>query len=90
MPADSNNRTLVLSVVAVDLVGYSRKSVAEQMSLKETFNRVLLESSSYYLLGVVPHDLSRDGRLHELKVKLNRRGVTVRSRQWVVVPQKER
>ena len=44
MPADSNNRTLVLSVVAVDLVGYSRKSVAEQMSLKETFNRVLLEA----------------------------------------------
>ncbi|MEP7154761.1 MAG: TonB family protein [Betaproteobacteria bacterium] len=44
MAADSPNRTLVLSVVAVDLVGYSRKSVAEQMSLKEDFNRVLLEA----------------------------------------------
>ena len=46
MPADTSNRTLVLSVVAVDLVGYSRKSVAEQMSLKEHFNQVLLQAIS--------------------------------------------
>lgn len=44
MPADSANRTLVLSVVAVDLVGYSRKPVAEQMSLKDKFNQLLLEA----------------------------------------------
>jgi TonB family protein len=46
MSADTSSRTLVLSVVAVDLVGYSRKSVAEQMSLKDNFNRVLLEAIS--------------------------------------------
>ncbi len=44
MPSDTLSRTLVLSVVAVDLVGYSRKSVAEQMSLKEEFNNVLLQA----------------------------------------------
>lgn len=44
MPSDTLSRTLVLSVVAVDLVGYSRKSVAEQMSLKEQFNNVLLQA----------------------------------------------
>ncbi len=44
MTADATNRTLVLSVVAVDLVGYSRKSVAEQMALKDNFNQVLLEA----------------------------------------------
>lgn len=44
MTADTSNRTLVLSVVAVDLVGYSRKSVAEQMALKDNFNQVLLEA----------------------------------------------
>ena len=44
MPSDSVNRTLVLSVVAVDLVGYSRKSVAEQMSLKDGFNQALLQA----------------------------------------------
>ena len=44
MPADASNRTLVLSVVAVDLVAYSQKSVAEQMSLKDHFNQVLLQA----------------------------------------------
>ncbi len=44
MAADSASRTLVLSVVSVDLVGYSRKSVAEQMSLKDNFNQLLLEA----------------------------------------------
>ncbi len=44
MPSDPANRTLVLSVVAVDLVGYSRKSVAEQMSLKDGFNHLLLQA----------------------------------------------
>jgi len=44
MPSDALSRTLVLSVVAVDLVGYSRKSVAEQMSLKDQFNKFLLQA----------------------------------------------
>lgn len=44
MSADSSHRTLVLSVVAVDLVCYSQKSVAEQMSLKDHFNQVLLQA----------------------------------------------
>ena len=44
MPADSANRTLVLSVVAIDMVGYSRVSVAEQMSLKDNFNQALVRA----------------------------------------------
>ncbi len=44
MATDSSNRTLVLSVVAVDLVCYSQKSVAEQLSLKDHFNQVLLRA----------------------------------------------
>ena len=42
MAAEPSSRTLVLSVVAVDLVGYSRESVADQMALKRNFNQVLL------------------------------------------------
>ena len=53
-------------------------------------DRVLRESSGYYLLGVQPEDVDRDGKPRELKVKVNRRGVTVRSRQWVLVPARER
>ena len=49
-------------------------------------DRVLLETSSHYLLGVEPTDADR-GRLRELRVKVtNTPNVTVRSRLWVAVP----
>jgi VWFA-related protein len=50
------------------------------------FDRVLRETSAYYLLGVEPEDADRDGVPHELKVKVDQRGLTVRNRQWVVIP----
>jgi VWFA-related protein len=52
------------------------------------FDRVLRETSGHYLLGVEPAAADRDGQPRQLKVKVNRRGVSVRSRQWVVVPAK--
>lgn len=41
---DQANRTFICSVVFVDLVGYSKKSVAEQISVKERFQTLLAES----------------------------------------------
>lgn len=41
---DQANRTFICSVVFVDLVGYSKKSVAEQISLKERFQSLLADS----------------------------------------------
>jgi VWFA-related protein len=52
------------------------------------FDRVLRESAAYYLLGVEPAEADRDGQPRQLKVKVDRSGVTVRSRQWVVVPRR--
>jgi VWFA-related protein len=52
------------------------------------FDRVLRETSAYYLLGVEPTDADRDGRTRELKVKVNAPNVTVRSRSWVALPKK--
>jgi VWFA-related protein len=54
------------------------------------FDRVLMETSAYYLLGVEPADADRTGEPRKLSVKVDRRGLTVRSRQWVVVPPKTR
>lgn len=48
------------------------------------WDRVLLETSGYYLLGVEPQGIDRDGRVHQLLVRVAN-GVTVRSRRWVVV-----
>jgi VWFA-related protein len=50
------------------------------------FERVLRETSMVYLIGVEPDSRDRDGEPHRLQVKVNRRGATVRARQYVVVP----
>ena len=41
---ESPGRTLVTSVLFLDIVGYSKKSVAEQMSVKQAFNDSLAKS----------------------------------------------
>ena len=52
--------------------------------------RVLRETSAYYLLGVEPGTAERDGKAHRLRVKISQKGATVRSRQWVVLPKARR
>jgi len=39
--ADNTNRTLVCSVLFIDIVGYSKKGVGDQVRLKQSFNAVL-------------------------------------------------
>jgi hypothetical protein len=39
--AETTGRTLVTSILFLDIVGYSKKSVAEQMSIKQVFNDAL-------------------------------------------------
>jgi class 3 adenylate cyclase len=39
--ADNTNRTLVCSVLFIDIVGYSKKGVGEQVKVKQLFNNIL-------------------------------------------------
>jgi len=50
------------------------------------FSRVLKETSAYYLLGVQPEAVDRDGRVHFIKVKADAKNATVRARQQVTIP----
>jgi VWFA-related protein len=50
--------------------------------------RVLRETSSHYLIGVEPLPSERDGRPRALEVGVALENVTVRSRAWVVVPER--
>lgn len=50
--------------------------------------RIQTELSSYYLLGVEPAEEDRDGRTHEVAVKLRQRNVTIRGRRWVMIPKR--
>lgn len=52
------------------------------------FDRVLRETSAHYLLGVEMEPADRDGNAHAIRVKINRRGATVRSRSAVVIPRR--
>jgi VWFA-related protein len=48
-------------------------------------DRLLFETSAYYLLGVAPDQLDLDGKTHELRVRVDRRGVNIRARRFVVL-----
>lgn len=49
---ERQHRTLICSVLFLDMVGYSRKPVTQQMNLRESFNRLLREA----LEGVARND----------------------------------
>jgi tetratricopeptide (TPR) repeat protein len=49
------------------------------------YDRLLTETSAYYLLGVEVGEPDLDGRTHEIEIKVRRRGVTVRGRKWVAL-----
>jgi len=53
------------------------------------FDRILKETSSYYLLGVESTLQDLDGRPRELKVQVRDRTASVRGRSWVFVPKRK-
>jgi VWFA-related protein len=48
--------------------------------------RIQTELSSYYLLGVEPAEEDRNGRTHEVSVKVTQPNLTIRGRRWVMIP----
>lgn len=49
-------------------------------------DRIVTETSSYYVVGVTPDDRDRDGRAHRLRVTVKQREADVHHRQLVLVP----
>jgi hypothetical protein len=49
------------------------------------FGRIVRETSAYYLLGVDATDADRTGHARRIKVRVNQKGATLRSREFVVV-----
>jgi hypothetical protein len=52
------------------------------------FDRVLRETSAYYVLGVEGREEDRDGRPHPIRVRVKRKGADVRSRSEVTIPRR--
>jgi VWFA-related protein len=51
-------------------------------------DRLIRETSSYYLLGVEVEEADRDGRAHRIQVKVDQRGAAVRSRAAFTIPKR--
>lgn len=56
---------------------------------ENALSQILRETSAYYLLGVSPADADRDGRTHRMRVKVDTRDATIRSRTWVHIPKQQ-
>jgi VWFA-related protein len=69
------------------LVGQTRGSLETTFGRAEAaIDRLALELTGYYLIGFEPEASDRDGKPHEISVKVNRPGVTVRARRQFVAP----
>lgn len=53
------------------------------------YARIARETAARYLLAVEPGESDRTGRPRRVQVRVNARNVTVRARQWVVLPNNE-
>jgi hypothetical protein len=83
---DSNLAATGLEIIA----GASAGSVirVRGTSPEVAFDRVLRETSVYYVLGVAAGEEERDGRSHPIRVRVKRRGAEVRSRSEVIIPRR--
>lgn len=61
-------------------------AVINTNSFEATFNRIVGENSSYYVLAYYPPNPKRDGKFHNIRVRVNRPGVTVRARRGYANP----
>lgn len=53
---------------------------------RSAFDRIVKDNSSYYVLAYYPPNPKRDGKFHRIQVKVNRPGLTVRSRRGYASP----
>ena len=85
-PADFEDRETEAAGL-YDLAGLTRGSVLQVVGTGEgAFRRVAQELAGYYILGLDPEEGDRDGRSHEVRLKVARPNVTVRARGVLNIP----
>jgi hypothetical protein len=85
MPADAMGDRMATTAGLETLAGAARGAVFSVTSTAASaFERIESELSGYYLLGVESDARDRDGKPHQVRVDVTRRGVTVRTRRQVV------
>jgi hypothetical protein len=67
------------------------RAIVGALDLRQSFAQLVQEDSTYYILGYdSPHADDRDGKFHEVTVRVRRPGATVEARKrWYAVKRKE-
>ena len=73
----------MLRSVADGTGGYAS---VERNEIGPVLERIVAESSHYYLLGYAPPSPKRDGRHHAIEVRVSRPGLSVRARKGYTAP----
>ena len=72
-----------LATIAINTGG---RAFFNRSDLDGAVSEIVGENGSFYLLGYSPTPLVRDGKFHEISVRVSRPGVHVRARQGYVAP----
>lgn len=72
-----------LQTIAEETGGFA---AINRNDFKDVFDRIVRETSVYYLLGYQPPSTKRDGKFHRITVKVKRPGLQVRSRKGYAAP----
>jgi len=80
------DRMSALRAVAEDTGGLS---VVGTNNFAGGFQNIVRESSTYYVLGYAPATEYRDGKFHNVQVRVKKRGVQVRARKGYTAPKAE-
>ncbi len=72
-----------LEAFAAETGGFA---VVNTNRLANAFDRIVSENSSYYVLAYYPPNPKRDGKYHNINVRVSRPGVTVRFRKGYASP----
>lgn len=71
------------AIASLDALAGSARGTSFEVigSAENPFKRLAVEVSGYYLIGVEPEGNDRNGKPHQIRVEVNRPGLTVRSRR---------
>jgi VWFA-related protein len=65
------------------------RAIINRNDLASGMRQIVRDSSGYYLLGYTSTEAPTDGKFHEIRVRVNRRGTEVRARKgyWAFTPE---
>jgi VWFA-related protein len=86
LTTDRAHLTATLDTLRVLAANTDGRAIINRNDLATGMRQIIRDSSAYYLLGYSSTQAPTDGKFHEIRVRVNRRGLDVRARKgyWAV------